>query len=200
MEEPNQAPGDITYAAIAFESALIAVALFGGWLLSFDPLQTIHLRPQDLSSNAAALLWGTLAAVPMFGALVLSDRVEWEPMRRLADVVDRAVLPLFRRARLADLAVLSLLAGIGEEMLFRGLFQAGLAQWIGRPSGTAAAIAVVSIVFGAGHALTRTYAVLAGLISVYLGLLFVVTGNLLAPIAAHAVYDFAALIYMRRRK
>ena len=55
---------------------------------------------------------------------------------------------------------------------------------------------VLSLLFGLAHALTRTYAVLATLVGFYLGFLFWLTGNLLAPILAHAVYDFVALVYL----
>jgi membrane protease YdiL (CAAX protease family) len=33
----------------------------------------------------------------------------------------------------------------------------------------------------------------------YLGTLFVITGNLFAPIVAHAAYDFVALVWLARR-
>jgi membrane protease YdiL (CAAX protease family) len=39
------------------------------------------------------------------------------------------------------------------------------------------------------------YLVLAGLIGLYLGGIWLATGNLLVPIIAHAMYDFVALVY-----
>ncbi len=45
---------------------------------------------------------------------------------------------------------------------------------------------------------TILYAIIAGLVGVYLGVLFAVTDNLLAPMAAHALYDAVALEYTRR--
>ena len=44
--------------------------------------------------------------------------------------------------------------------------------------------------------MTRPYAVVAGLVGVYLGWLQMVSGHLLAPIVAHATYDFVALMYL----
>jgi hypothetical protein len=49
------------------------------------------------------------------------------------------------------------------------------------------------------HWLTISYAVFATLIGAYLGLLFLVTGNLLAPAVTHALYDVAALSILVRR-
>ncbi len=91
-----------------------------------------------------------------------------------------------------DLFGISVLAGLGEEMLFRGLiqdvFSSSLPLWM--------AVALASLLFGMMHAVTPTYAVLAGLMGAYLGWLYLATGNLLGPIVAHAVYDFVALVYL----
>jgi membrane protease YdiL (CAAX protease family) len=51
-------------------------------------------------------------------------------------------------------------------------------------------------VFGLAHPISTTYAVLASLIGIYLGFLFVATDNLLVPIVTHAAYDFLALVYL----
>ena len=45
---------------------------------------------------------------------------------------------------------------------------------------------------------TVLYAIIAGLVGVYLGVLYEATGNLLAPMTAHALYDAVALEYTRR--
>ena len=58
------------------------------------------------------------------------------------------------------------------------------------------AVLVTSTLFGLAHLVTPTYAVLAGLIGIYFGVLAVVTDSLLVPIVAHALYDYAALTYL----
>jgi membrane protease YdiL (CAAX protease family) len=95
-----------------------------------------------------------------------------------------------------ELLVISLIAGVGEEMLFRGFLQTCLATWIGEPYGLILALVVASLTFGACHWLTTTYAALATLVGLYLGVVFYGSGNLLVPVVAHAVYDFAALMYL----
>jgi membrane protease YdiL (CAAX protease family) len=52
--------------------------------------------------------------------------------------------------------------------------------------------------FGALHALTPTYAILATLAGAYLGSVWLITGNLLVVIIAHGFYDFIALVYLLR--
>jgi membrane protease YdiL (CAAX protease family) len=76
------------------------------------------------------------------------------------------------------------------------LLQAGIASELTGEWAVPIAVAAAALIFGACHWLNREYAALATLIGVYLGMLFVVTGNLLAPITAHVLYDFVALWYL----
>jgi membrane protease YdiL (CAAX protease family) len=98
------------------------------------------------------------------------------------------------------LVVVAAAAGVGEELLFRGLVQAGLSRLLGPVSGPWIALAAASVLFGVCHWLNTTYAVLAVLAGVYFGLLLMSTGSLWTPIVAHAAYDFLALLYLIRPK
>jgi membrane protease YdiL (CAAX protease family) len=95
----------------------------------------------------------------------------------------------------SELALLAALAGISEEVLFRGVVQVALAGVLPE----ALALVAASVLFGLVHFATKTYAILAGVMGLYLGALFLIQGNLLAPIITHALYDFIALIYVARR-
>jgi hypothetical protein len=95
----------------------------------------------------------------------------------------------------AELALIATLAGLAEETLFRGVVQVGLTRVL--PA--AGALMVASAAFGLAHFVTRTYAVLAAIAGLYLGALYLLQGNLLVPIVAHALYDFVALMYLVRR-
>jgi membrane protease YdiL (CAAX protease family) len=59
-------------------------------------------------------------------------------------------------------------------------------------------VAVTSVVFGLAHLITPLYGVLAALVSVYLGWLFLEYENLVVPMVTHAMYDFVALVYLAR--
>jgi uncharacterized protein len=107
-------------------------------------------------------------------------------------------VPMFRDGQLVHLAIISVLAGLGEEMLFRGVIQAAVAQEIGGPRGMWLGLAVAAVLFGMLHLVTPTYAVLAALIGLYLGGLWLLCDNLLAPVTTHAVYDFVVLVYLVR--
>lgn len=116
-------------------------------------------------------------------------------VRRLVELVQDQLGPLLASRSSAELALLATLAGAAEETLFRGVMQAGLARSL--PEGLALVLA--SAAFGLAHFVTKTYALLAGLAGMYLGALYWLQGNLLVPIAAHALYDFIALTYLVRR-
>ena len=92
------------------------------------------------------------------------------------------------------IALMAICAGVSEELLFRGLLQ----SWLAGFSPVVVAILLSNLVFGLLHMRTILYAVIAGLVGVYLGVLFAATGNLIAPMAAHALYDAVALEYTRR--
>jgi membrane protease YdiL (CAAX protease family) len=168
--------------------ALLAVVL--AWLLGI-PLAE-HLR-----GAVAGLAQGLLATLPLAVGLLLLDRWPLGGFRHLKELMRDSILPLFRECSLEALLLISMAAGVGEELLFRGVAQLGIEQASGS---TWLAVAVASVLFGLAHPITKTYALLAGLIGVYFGVLLVLTSNLLVPIVAHVAYDFIALVYLLRRQ
>ena len=184
--------------AFSFEMGLGVAAIAWGWFSGFDPLAKLPVGPQAMLANAAAALQGVVAALPLLVGLLVIQQVRLGPFVRLNRLVESRLLGLFAPLSLFELASISVAAGFGEEVLFRGLIQAALTAAIGPPQGVIWAITLAAVAFGMCHWITPTYAVLAGLVGVYLGVLFVLSDNLLAPLTAHAVYDFAALVYLTR--
>jgi len=189
MPDHPQPGRNFAVKAAIFEGGLALVALVVGALLGVDPMRTLH-------SDWTAIAWGAAAAVPPLMLLAAAIYVSLSPVRRLTDLVEHLLVPPLRQSTLAELAIISLLAGLGEEMLFRGAIQAALADRIEPPYGPWLALAVASLLFGLAHFITFTYAVFATLMGAYLGLIWMESGNLLVPIVAHAVYDFTALVYL----
>jgi uncharacterized protein len=175
-------------AAMVFEAALAIVALGLGWFLERPPLAQIDWTGQAIGQ-------GLLATLPLVAGLVLITRYPLGPLKSLDNVVQELLDPLFRPVAIWQFLVISALAGFGEELLFRGVLQAGIEQFAGSPW---LALVVASALFGLAHPLTVTYAVLAASIGVYLGWLWSATGNLLVPIVTHGAYDFVALVYLTR--
>jgi len=182
-------PGSFVLLAALFEGGLAVVALALGWLLNVDPLESFH-------ADMAAVGIGVTATLPLLLGLWLCLKWPIGPLRKILRVIDEVLVPLFRQCNLLELAVISLLAGLGEEMLFRGIVQAAVAGWIDGPRGVWIALAAAAILFGLAHSVTFTYAILATLIGFYLGGLWLATGNLFVPIIVHACYDLVALTYL----
>jgi uncharacterized protein len=189
--EQNNPPRVMNFVvlAAAFEGGLALFALSLGWALGIRPMDSFHWSWADLG-------WGGIATLPPLALLGLCLYLPWEPFRRIVRLLNSTILPNFRECGLIELAVIALLAGLGEEMLFRPILQGGLAQLIGSPYGPAFGLIAAAIVFGLLHSMTVTYAILAGVIGLYLGAIWLFTGNLLVPITVHALYDFLALAAM----
>ena len=175
----------VTRIAIVFEAGILVLALLLGMLLGTPPLRRLHVT----YSGAAV---GCIATAPLLLGMWMCLRSNSRPLQELMRQVRELIVPMFRGASTISLLVVSVLAGLGEELLFRGVLQFGLSHWVGMP----VALAVTSVLFGLAHLITPTYAVAAGIIGAYLGGLVVLTGNLLVPVLAHALYDFVALKYL----
>jgi membrane protease YdiL (CAAX protease family) len=179
--------GRVTRLAVAFELGLGGVAIAVAWLVG-HPLLTA-IRP-SYPGTALALL----ATLPLLGALWVLLTSSWPQIRRLVDELERSVVPLFRRCNPIQLFAIAAAAGIGEELLFRGLIQGAVTSAAGPASG----LFTASLLFGLAHAITGTYAVLAAVVGVYLGLLALLTGGVWVPIVVHALYDLVALTVSTR--
>ena len=195
MESSQKRSRRFANAAVLFESGLIGLAVFLGWLMQRNPLPGVRAAP-ELWPDALAVAWGALAAAPMLMGLMLVERYPVGALRRLQQTVEAQLVPLVRHWTVPQMALVSLAAGFGEEMLFRGLLQSALADRLPGTAGLVIAVVATSAVFGACHWVTGTYALLAGMVSIYLGLLLVAFDNLLVPAVAHALYDFVALAYL----
>jgi membrane protease YdiL (CAAX protease family) len=187
MTDPQAARNSIVYLAIVVEGGLVGLALGLGFLLDQPPLSQCVL---DISG----VLWGLAGTLPMIGAFAVMTRWPIGPLRSIKGFTDGVIGPAMSPCTLVDLLGISCLAGLGEEMLFRGVLQDALATQLS----PALALAVASVLFGLLHAVTASYAVLAALMGAYLGGLYLLTGNLVAPMVTHAAYDFAVLVWVLR--
>lgn len=184
--------------AIAFEMALGVAAVGIGWVVGHWPWVGVDLAGEHARGQVAAVGWGLVATGPLLVALFVCDRVPIGPLRGLRELTAEVITRMFRGATATQLGAVALAAGCGEELLFRGIVQSGLARLASDWPGQVGAILAASVIFGLCHWLNVTYAVLAMLAGAYFGLLLVLSGNILTPITAHAAYDFLALVYLIR--
>ena len=113
------------------------------------------------------------------------------PVRRLRQIQRRVFQPLFAPLSIAELVAISALAGVGEEIFFRGAMQAAL----GWPAATIA-FGLCHVGVGRRSWVLGAWATGAGGV---LAALAIGTGGLAAPIVAHAAYDLAALLWLRHQ-
>jgi membrane protease YdiL (CAAX protease family) len=155
--------------------------------MELDPLRYLHL-------TGSGTLWGLAATVPLLLGLAWLQGARTGSLRALLELVVEQIGHYLARLSAMELAVLAVVAGFSEEVLFRGVLQVGLTPSLS----TTGALMVSSMLFGLVHFASRTYAIVAGAMGFYLGGLFLAEQNLLAPIVTHAVYDFVALILVAR--
>src|SRR5262245_6244741 len=185
MSEVQAARNTIVFLAILVEGGLVPVSLALGFFFDHRPLAPFEL-------SLPGLRMGLAGAVPMLAMFFVIFRWPVGPLAGLKRFSEQVLRPLMAPCSLPDLVGISCLAGLGEEMLFRGLLQDLLAG----PLGPWGALALAAVLFGLLHAVSLTYAVVATLIGAYLGGLYLLSENLLAPVVAHALYDLVVLVWL----
>jgi membrane protease YdiL (CAAX protease family) len=171
--------------ALAFYGCLLCVALAWAWLagrpLRFANADAARHGIDPLRDAGAGAALG-LAIVLLSGWFTRATRTG----ERLA----RALARLIGRRTLGECVALALVSGVGEEAFFRGALQPQLG------------LVGASLLFALAHFAPRrdllpwtAFSLAAGLA---LGGLFEATGNLVAPVVAHAVVNAINLRLLSR--
>jgi len=168
-----------------FEFSLLIVAMILGWLFSVQPTVYANFTWQ-------AVGYGIAAAIPLFVLFLGIEQLPIDSVQKIQQTVLDSLGRLLARCTHFELALLALLAGIGEEILFRGFMMTWIESYLGYGWG----LGISSVVFGLMHAVTWTYTLFASAAGAYFGLMFDITGerNLVTPIVAHAFYDYLAFL------
>ncbi|MGV8121694.1 MAG: lysostaphin resistance A-like protein [Candidatus Xenobiia bacterium LiM19] len=156
-----------------------------------------------------AILWGVFRKIPWWTSLIFDYSIFWGILLGLALavlnqgayqiaiklkaaniewVISQVFYPLFKNMRIIEMVLISLLSGFCEESLFRGVLQH---EW---------GLLISSVIFGLLHTGDRRLiasGIWAILSSVILGYSYMVSGNLLIPIFAHAVNNICGIVYVR---
>ena len=188
--------------AIIFEGAMAligaALALFCG----LDLWKAFHTPDLLTLINQFGLGVGFAAGMGLFFTAL--DYIPWRQLKQVSQKTKEAVVATMKNVTRFNRFLVCLLAGIGEEILFRGfIFVAIFEFW---PWGLEynlnifAAIIISSILFGLGHYVTLLYFIITGLLGAAFCLVFLWTGSLIAPVVAHALYDFYAIELALREK
>ncbi|MEC4747394.1 type II CAAX endopeptidase family protein [Methylomicrobium sp. Wu6] len=180
---------DFFFKACCFEASLILVAIVLGWMAGIDPFAKLFF-------SEAALSHGLVGTVPMVVLFYLMEQWEGTSFQKIRRLLLETLGPVLHRRHWTDLLMLAGLAGLSEEILFRGVIQ----PWLETVWGIRIGFLVCNLLFGVAHAITPLYTVLAFMIGGYLSLSMDYGGerNLLTPIVIHALYDFWAFLSLVR--
>jgi hypothetical protein len=172
----------ILVLALVSEGAIFVLALAAArFFTGIDIFKNFGVNLMDIAR-------GTLFALPAlagFIALTSPGARNLPVIGPLRKVALTDIKMLFAQSRDIDLVLISLIAGIAEEVAFRGVLQ------------VKTGIIAASVIFGLLHFITPGYFAFATLMGLYLGALFSHYGNLSVPVVAHAVYDMGALLYLK---
>ncbi len=173
-------PRFVRFAGIFYGARFLAAALWSA------------LRGRNLhflgDSVAAGLLLGALTAALTISLGLLAYRL----LPVLRQIAEELAPRLVDGADRSSLVLVSIFSGVGEETFFRGALQPEFG------------LVVASLAFGILHVgpdrrylVWTVWAILAGFI---FGVLYEITGGLLAPTLAHCAHNAATLLLWRRSR
>lgn len=139
------------------------------------------------------VVYGFIGALCTYGTLLLITQIPG----LLPDNLDQQMRGLHRFASGYSwfvLFLLSVFAGAGEELLFRGAVQG----WLAEHTNTPVALMVASVLFGLVHYASFTYFVVATVLGFVLGLAYALSDSLVLVMVWHSVYDMIALYCLLR--
>lgn len=178
-------------------------ALLIAWWFEDRPMSFLGLKTAPVLSSLLIVMITMLTLLPMIemlatwnARLVLPDFLgsleAW--MKRTEDAARELTLRFLRMETVGELGVnfvmIALIPAVGEELLFRGVLQRYLGDWIKNKH---IAIWLTAFLFSALH--LQFYGFLPRfLLGIYLGYLLMWSGNLWYPILAHLVNNGTAVV------
>lgn len=171
--------------ALGFQGCIVLVGWLAVWLMGVDVLS-------GGIGWLAVLAWGVSGSVVTYLLLSALARAPG-PIRDALSGHMRQLHSFANDYSWPVLIALSVLAGVGEELLFRGAVQG----WLIRHMNDALAILVASLLFGLVHYLSFTYFIIATGLGLVLGIVYWQTDSLLLVMVWHGVYDMIALYSLR---
>ena len=172
--------------------ALVRLAVLGEGLLVLLAVAWAGWRELPITTGA---VWegvlvgcGSAAVLGALNFYLLCGAPAIPPVRSVRRLYRQALKPIFSGVTVLQALVIGLAAGLGEELFFRGVLQ------------TEFGLPVASLVFGLLHTGGRgtlAFGCWVAVMGAFLGALMQWAGGLTAPVVAHAVYDAAALLYIR---
>jgi len=150
MEYPRR---KIMIIALLVEGITLALAMILARYFDID------LLPLSVNFIRDSIIGAAGALIPFcFFVYLMSEKAgEISMFRPIRRIVTNDIKGIFLNAELIDIIIIALIAGIAEEMLFRGVLQIRFG------------IVAASIVFGLLHYISPAYVIIAALMGLYMG-------------------------------
>lgn len=177
----------------AFAAAIIGTLIIGAAAFGLSLLLNTPLGPQ-IKLSVDDVLLGVIATLPPVVFLWWFSNTDHPALADFRNSQIEFFSKIGFEFTPPRIVAMAIGAGVCEELLFRGVVQTWLAEF----SPIVVAIIASNIIFGLLHMRTALYAIIAGGVGVYFGVLHALTDNLIAPMVAHGLYDAVALEYTRR--
>lgn len=181
----------------------LGIGLLAVVLASFAGVHPHETMPKITEYNRIGFGLVTGFAVGL-GMVIMVHGLEIFRFRWIEDaseIAEKHLSVLLRVCNVWHLFALSLCAGVGEELLFRGWLQGTLVREL-EPfgmGGIAFAIFLASLMFGIVHPLSRGYVVVATILGIILGITAYWSQNIFMAIIGHTVYDAILMILFVRK-
>jgi len=172
--------------AFLFYGALLGASLLWAGLAQRSLIfASAEAAQRGLAPARDAALGALAAGVVVWLSRVFTQRTAW------GEALARALAEVLGRLTLAECWLLAAVSGVAEEAFFRGAVQPHLG------------LVATSLLFALAHFAPRRdllpwtgFSLIAGFL---LGSLFEVTGNLVAPVVAHALVNGVNLRFLSER-
>ncbi|TWT66050.1 CPBP family intramembrane glutamic endopeptidase [Allorhodopirellula solitaria] len=124
-QEP-QSPDSLFQTAVVVEAGLGLLAVLLGYLFGPDPRLFVPTLEQ-LPALAGGVGLGLLATFPLLLLMAIIRRINHPAVQELDQLAEHPMMGLMLKLGPLELLVISLCAGVGEELLFRGWLMPSIA-------------------------------------------------------------------------
>lgn len=163
---------------VMIELVIGALGLVMAWFILGEFLLPEFVKTNVIFHIPLGLLYGASAAILV---VIIARNSRVFQKSRISKV-----LIFIKTFSWPQAIILSVAAGVCEELLFRGALQPLIGIWFS------------SALFAVVHAYGKLYLFISFLASLGLGYIYIITGSLVAPIIAHAIYDFLIILAIKR--
>lgn len=198
MREPagQSQPAMSTALALVFYGAMVIVAwLLGSVWLKLDLLWWEEQRWGSLGTDLGLGL--ALGLGTVYASRVLETKTTW------ARVLTQEFRKIFGPITAGQAFIFALTSGVAEEVFFRGFLQQALSVSLlgGGPVGLVVGLILASAIFGGIHIgpdreKFLPWTIMAIVMGLCFGGLYLITGSVIGPVVAHFTINFINLLHI----